>query len=161
MFLSSIQTVVCSKVISVSGFVRASKVTSGIYLSLSCYECIFHLPSSALSYASGHAKEALDLARMQEQTSHLEYQSKIKVPHNSPNSANGCKRKELVVHVFSSILCFAPSSGIWSSRWAAERRPNTYPGWGEEENAEWGDQTESSGESRCLFNYTLKWQLGC
>lgn len=83
MFLTPIQTSRCSKVITVFGFVHVIKVTSNIHLSLSCYECLFCLPSSALSYASGHAKEALDLARMQEQTSHLEYQSKIKVPQNS------------------------------------------------------------------------------
>lgn len=29
---------------------------------------------------SGHAKEALDLARMQEQTTQMDYQSKMKVP---------------------------------------------------------------------------------
>lgn len=31
---------------------------------------------------SGHAKEALDLARMQEQSTQMEYQSKMKVPQN-------------------------------------------------------------------------------
>lgn len=36
---------------------------------------------------SGHAKEALDLARMQEQTTQMEYQSKMKVPqYNTGNS---------------------------------------------------------------------------
>lgn len=39
----------------------------------------FHTVASLLSLPSGHAKEALDLSRMQEQTSQLEYQSKIKV----------------------------------------------------------------------------------
>lgn len=83
MFLTSIQTSRCSKVITVSRFVHVPQVTSCICLSLSSYECIFCLPLSALWYASGHAKEALDLARMQEQTSHLEYQSKIKVPEHT------------------------------------------------------------------------------
>lgn len=32
---------------------------------------------------SGHAKEALDLARMQEQSTQMEYQSKMKVPQNN------------------------------------------------------------------------------
>lgn len=58
-------------------------VTSDIYLSLLCYECQLCPSSSPLLHASGHAKEALDLARMQEQTSHLEYQSKIKVLQES------------------------------------------------------------------------------
>lgn len=40
-----------------------------------------HLPSllSPLSSSSGHAKEALDLARMQEQTVQMEHQTKVKV----------------------------------------------------------------------------------
>lgn len=58
-------------------------VTSDIYVSLSCYGCHLCLPSSPLLHALGHAKEAVDLARMQEQTTHLEYQSKIKVSQNT------------------------------------------------------------------------------
>lgn len=52
-------------------------------------------------------------------------------------------------------FCCAPVTGVRSSSWAAERRPNTNPGWGAEENAEWRDQTASSGEKRNAYLPTL------
>eukprot|EP00066_Takifugu_rubripes_P022866 XP_011612132.1 PREDICTED: ATPase family AAA domain-containing protein 3A isoform X1 [Takifugu rubripes] len=66
---------------------------------------------------SRHAKEALDLARMQEQTSHLEYQSKIKVLQNSYCQKDVVKTLSLLglmaqmcpSLISSSFLCSAAS----------------------------------------------------
>lgn len=53
-------------------------------MNISMFEAITPFTSVLLPLSSHmnseHAKEALDLARMQEQTTQMEYQSKMKVP---------------------------------------------------------------------------------
>lgn len=63
-------------------------------------------------------------------------------------------------HLSSDILLFAAVTGVRSSSWAAERRPNPNPGWGAEENSEWRDQAASSGENRTYLP-TFGSSLGC
>lgn len=45
--------------------------------------------------------------------------------------------------------------GVRSSSGAAERRPNPTAGWGEEEDAERGDEAASGGESRIYFTLDM------
>lgn len=53
--------------------------------------------------------------------------------------------------VYDDFVWILTLTGVWSSIGAAQRWPDTHPGWGEEEDSEWGDQAASSGEKKLLF----------